>query len=289
MIKTMKGFFRPYQIVLTACAVPVMAASSLVPAADTAPTEVPPAQEVVATDTMPVLAATAYAVFEVETGKVIGAFNSAAVLPIASVTKLLTAATVLRTVEADAEYTVAAEDVATLGRAGRLAAGQVYPVYELLFPLLLESSNDAAKVVERETNGDIVRRMNAYAKELGAKSLTVVDASGLSAANQASVNDLLILARAFYSDLPHLFDITKLSKRAGPYVGWSNNSPVLTREYRGGKHGYTEAAGRTIVALFEEEIAGETRVFGYIILGSSDLGADVATLRSFVKKQVVLK
>lgn len=288
----MKGLFRPYQIVLAVFVVPIVAVSSIAPAAEpvVATAEVVQEEEVVATDTIPVLDAAAYAVFEVETGKVLGAFNSAAVLPIASVTKLLTAATVLRTVDRNVEYTITEEDVATLGRAGRLAAGHVYPAYELLFPLLLESSNDAARVLERETSGDIVLRMNAYAKELGATSLAVVDASGLSDANRASVNDLLTLTRALYTDLPHVFDMTTLSKRAGPYVGWANNSPIFTHEYRGGKHGYTEAAGRTVVALFAEDIAGgETRVFGYVILGSSDLRADVATLRSFVKTQVVLK
>ena len=53
-------------------------------------------------------------------------------------------------------------------------------------------------------------------------------------------------------------------------------------EYRGGKHGYTTAAGRTIVAIFDEEVAGRTYTLGYILFGSTDIVSDVATLRSFI-------
>lgn len=287
----MKSVFFPYQVAAVGFVLFVMAASSF---ASTTTTEgsvivsqTPPTLAV--TDTIPSLEATAYAVFDVETGEILGAHNSQTPLPIASVTKLLTAATVLRTVDADASYTVQPEDLEAHGRSGRLAVGEVYGAYELLFPLLLESSNDAAAILERETHGDIVRRMNAYAKELGATSLAVADTSGLSAQNVASVQDLVALSSRLYEQTPHLFDMTQLSKRAGTYVAWANNSPVLSSDYRGGKHGYTEAAGRTILALFEEELAGGPRVLGYVVLGSDDLASDVATLRSFVKKHVALQ
>jgi D-alanyl-D-alanine carboxypeptidase len=280
---------RPYQVFLVAGIVLVMAASSLASSPGEAVVVSYVPTTLAAVDVPPELSAEAFAVFDPETGKVIAASNSDTVLPIASVTKLLTAATVLRTVDAATSYTVEEVDVAAHGRAGRLTSGETYDAYELLFPLLLESSNDAAAVYERATGRDIVRRMNGYAKELGAHTLVVADASGLSDANRASVRDLVSLASVLYTKEPHVFDISRLSKRAGPYVGWSNNSPVLDATYRGGKHGFTEAAGRTLVAMFAESFTSGEKTVGYVLLGSDDLKADMKLLREYVAASVTLK
>jgi serine-type D-Ala-D-Ala carboxypeptidase (penicillin-binding protein 5/6) len=280
---------RPYQVFLVAGIVLVMAASSLASSPSEAVVVSYVPTTLAAVDLPPELSAEAFAIFDPETGTVIAAENSDEVLPIASVTKLLTAATVLRTVDRSTTYTIEESDVAMHGRAGRLEPGEMYDAYELLFPLLLESSNDAAAVYERGTEGDIIRRMNGYAKELGARHLVVTDASGLSDTNQASVRDLVSLTSALYTKEPHVFDISRLSKRAGPYVGWSNNSPVFDATYRGGKHGFTEAAGRTIVALFTESFASGEKTVGYVLLGSADLKADMALLRTYVGASVTLK
>jgi D-alanyl-D-alanine carboxypeptidase len=80
-----------------------------------------------------------------------------------------------------------------------------------------------------------------------------------------------------------------LSKRAGPYVSWSNNSPVLNESYRGGKHGFTEAANRTLVALFNESFVTGQRTLGYVILGSDNLSQDIEKLRTFVSESVTLE
>ncbi len=276
-------------MLIVSAVVLIMAASSLLASTDRPVTVTYTPQTLGVTDTAPTLAASAYVIFDVETGVILASQDSDIILPIASVTKLLTAATVLRTVSPDDTYTVTTADVDAHGRAGRLKAGETYTARELLFPLLLESSNDAAAVFERESGGDIIRRMNGYVAELGAPSVTLGDASGLSEANRASARDLAHLTSTLYRTEPHLFDIARLTKRAGPYTAWQNNSPVLAPEYRGGKHGFTEAANRTLVALFEESFGTDSRVVGYVILGSDDLMADTALLRDFVATKVTLK
>jgi serine-type D-Ala-D-Ala carboxypeptidase (penicillin-binding protein 5/6) len=285
----MWSLFRPYQVLIVSAVLLVMAASSLLASTDK-PIEVMYVPETfVVADTVPTLPVTSYLIFDVATGQVIASQDSDIVAPMASVTKLLTAATVLRTVALDDEYTVTAADTDAHGRAGRLTPGEKYTARELLFPLLLESSNDAAAVFERETEGDIVRRMNGYASELGASTVVVVDASGLSSENRASARDLAHLTSTLYRLEPHLFDIARLSKQAGAYTGWTNNSPVFSPEYRGGKHGFTEAANRTLVALFEESFPVGSRVLGYVVLGSDDLARDTAELRDFVASEVTLQ
>jgi D-alanyl-D-alanine carboxypeptidase len=284
----MRFTLHTYQIFVVAGVLLVMVASS-VGAADTPVVVTYTPETLVVHDTAPAVTATAFAIFDATTGRLLATQNKDLVLPIASVTKLLTAATVLRTVDHTDTYTITEADTAAHGRAGRLEVGEVYTAHELLFPLLLESSNDAAALFERVTEGDIIRRMNGYAKELGASTLAVADASGLSDRNVASVNDLAKLTAALYDTEPRVFDMTKLSKRTGPYTGWTNNSPVRNKQYVGGKHGFTEAAGRTVTAVYTETFSAGEWPIGYVLLGSTDLVADLETLRDFVATHVTLE
>jgi D-alanyl-D-alanine carboxypeptidase len=231
----------------------------------------------------------AYAIFDVETGEIISAYNDETVLPIASVTKLITAAATTELLPEEKEATISYDDVAEDGRSGRLSVGERYTTHELLFPLLLESSNDAAATLERIAEGTLVEEMNELVAKAGAKGMVLSDTSGLSSRNVASARDLATVASYLYKTEPHIFDITRLSKRAGPYVGWTNNSPVLETNYRGGKHGYTEAAKRTLVALYEETYPAGKRTLGYVVLGSENLRSDMEKLRLYTQESVSLE
>ena len=235
------------------------------------------------------LAVSAYAIFDVETGEIISAYNDDVVLPIASVTKLITAVATIEKLPKEKEATIIYSDVAEDGRSGRLSIGQKYTTHELLFPLLLESSNDAASALARIADGDIVKEMNDLVQKAGAKDMVLSDTSGLSTGNIATARDLAIVSSYLYKSEPHIFDITRLSKRAGPYVGWVNNSPVLEDNYRGGKHGYTEAAKRTVVALYEEGFPTGKKTVGYVLLGSENLASDMEKLRFYVAQSVSLE
>lgn len=216
--------------------------------------------------------AKAYSVIDIKTGNVILSHNADQALPIASVTKLFTAAAL----ESASNETVVitADDVANEGRSGKLEVGQTYNAHELMFPLLLESSNDAAAALER-TIGEVT---------LAGQTLT--DASGLSSANAAPASVVASEMRRVFLDHPHVFDVTKLKQYVGKYTGWVNNSPVRDLPgYQGGKHGYTVAAGKTLAAVFSEEVLGE-RPFGYVILGSEDIVADTLALREAVQRSV---
>lgn len=231
----------------------------------------------------------AYAIFDVETGEIISAYNDETVLPIASVTKLITAAATTELLPEEKEATISYSDIAEDGRSGRLSVGERYTTHELLFPLLLESSNDAAATLERIAEGALVEEMNELVVKAGAKDMVLSDASGLSSRNVASARDLATVSSYLYKTEPHIFDITRLSKRVGPYVGWTNNSPVLEANYRGGKHGYTEAAKRTLVALYEETFPAGKRTLGYVVLGSENLRSDMEKLRLYATESVSLE
>lgn len=229
----------------------------------------------------------AYAIFDPGNGGLLVSHNAEEVYPIASVTKLSAAAAAESLGWLDATTTVTVGDIEAEGRAGKLAAGDVYRYRELLFPLLLESSNDAAATIERTDREALLLRMNERAKTVGTQNTRFVDASGLSDQNVSTARDLAMLTSQLYKDHPFVFDVTTLSQYIGTETGWVNNSPVVHQDnYLGGKHGYTEAARRTIVAIFDEEFATGRRQVGYVVLGSEDLDADISRLRAFVAESV---
>lgn len=225
----------------------------------------------------PSITAKAYSVFDVETGEVLFSKNADTPLPIASITKLFTASAAITDDALDTDTVITDADTAAEGRPGKLEAGQRYTLRELLFPLLLESSNDAAEVFSRTVD------------ELSFPGVTLADASGLSPDNVASASALAANVRQMYRQQAYLFDITKLPRYIGTGNGWVNNSPVRDLPgYQGGKHGYTEAANRTLVAIFTEPSLQE-REIGYVILGSDDLRADMLNLRDAMSNSVRLE
>lgn len=233
--------------------------------------------------TVPILSASQFLVFDMNTGTTIVEESPDTVVPIASITKLFAAANLLTNYDLQATATVTWSDLAGDGGAGKLAYGETYSYRDLLFPLLIESSNDAALVLERTTTGTLVTAMNEWASTTGAVKTTFVDASGIADANVSTASDLKVLLRSAFSNRHHIFDITTLPQYIGAYTGWLNNNPVAREAgYRGGKNGYTASANRTLVAVFDETINGHTYTLGYIILGSDDIKADFSILRQFI-------
>ncbi|MBY0538278.1 serine hydrolase [Patescibacteria group bacterium] len=232
---------------------------------------------------VPVISAPQFLIFDMNTGAVIVEQNADTIVPIASVTKLFAAATALENYDMQATTSVAWSDLAGDGGAGKLSFGQTYTYRDLLFPLLIESSNDAAEVLARVTDNNLVRDMNSWASTTGATNTTFTDVSGFNDGNVSTAADIKLLLTDTFSNRHHIFDITTLAQYIGPYTGWLNNNPVAGElGYRGGKNGYTVAANRTLAAVFDETIGGHTYTLGYVILGSENIKTDFETLRQFI-------
>jgi D-alanyl-D-alanine endopeptidase (penicillin-binding protein 7) len=231
--------------------------------------------------------AAAFMVFDVESGTEIASKNSTEALPIASVTKLVTASVFYAAAPLEATTTITWPDLNTYGDAGRLKIHEEYTYRGLLYPLLLESSNDAAAAMLR-VMPTLLPKMEEWIKVLSLTQTHFEDTSGLSDKNVSTAYELSILARALYQKEPHIFDITSLTQFIGPHTGWMNNNPLVAEEgFMGGKHGYTEAANKTAVVFFNEKLAtGHMRTIGYVLLGSNNLKEDVSFLRAEVQKNV---
>ncbi len=231
--------------------------------------------------------AKAFIVFDVDSGKVLASYNEYQSLPIASVTKLITAKVFSDNENIFATTSIKYSDLATEGRAGHLEYGEVYSFHELFFPLLLESSNDAASVFVRN-NPELIDAMNNYADTVNLKDTNISDTSGLSEEDVSSALDVAHILTDVYKNNRHVIDITSLPAYYSGNNGWLNNNPFVNdAAYVGGKHGYTPEANYTAALLFNEVLlSGNKRVVGYVVLGSDDLENDVTILRNYVKNNV---
>ena len=239
---------------------------------------------------VPELSAQSWIVFDEETGEVLYEHNPDEVLSIASVTKLFTAASFLDHGDLAASTTIKWGDVATEGRSGKLAYGETYTNRELLFPLLLESSNDAATALNR-IHPSLLEEIQVFNEGLSLEHTVIADPSGLSDENVSTARELSLVARYLYREKPEVFDMTRISSFYSKDNGWINNNPFVGDEaYRGGKHGFTYEAGRTVVAFFDEKLAcGSERTLGYVILKSANLERDMELLRDFLRQNITYR
>ena len=204
-------------------------------------------------------------VVDQETDEVLFSKNSDAVLPIASITKLMTALVVTEAgLPLDEMLAVGLEDVAaTAGSRSRLQPGTRLSRGEMLHLALMSSENRAAHVLGRTYPGGpqaFVAAMNRKARELGMNDTRYVEPTGLSADNQSSARDLTLLVRASMEH-PLIGELSTMPEASVP-VGRkqlqfrNTNGLVRNPEWEIGvqKTGYIAAAGRCVV--MQAELAG---------------------------------
>lgn len=135
--------------------------------------------------------------------------------------------------------------------------GEEITLKDLLYGLMLRSGNDAASMIASYVGGSVeefVNMMNNKAKELGMKNTTFFNPSGLPtpSGNYSSVYDMALLTRyAMQYDIYREIVSTrkhKVTTSKKTYI-WNNKNKLLNYDFiTGGKTGYTEESGRTLVS-----------------------------------------
>jgi len=195
---------------------------------------------------------------DADSGEVILNKNSDAVVPIASITKLMTAMVTLdRGVDLQQSIVVSSEDIDSIkGTRSRLRTGAMLTRDELLLLALMASENRAAHALGRTYPGGLdafVAAMNAKAAALGMADSRFVDPTGLSSANVSSARDLVKLVRAAHSyELIREYTTTSsvTITAMGRHVSFHNtNGLVRAGRWDIGlsKTGYIKEAGRCLV------------------------------------------
>ena len=143
-------------------------------------------------------------VIDQDTHEVLLRKNDQAVLPIASLTKLMTGLVISEANLSDSDMiTITQDDVDTeKGSTSRLAVGSVLSRGDLMHLSLMSSENRAAHALGRTYPGGMasfVKAMNERAKSLGMTSTHYVEPTGLSSRNQSTAADLAVLVGAAYN------------------------------------------------------------------------------------------
>src|SRR3990167_8284134 len=104
---------------------------------------------------------------------------------------------------------VSKKALTTYGENGNFKLGEKIKITDLIYPLLLESSNDAAEIIAEYFKRDIfIKKMNQMVNKLELSKTIFEDPSGLSSKNQSTVEDMFKLAGYINQKKPDLFQIT---------------------------------------------------------------------------------
>ncbi|HWE34707.1 MAG TPA: hypothetical protein VG410_14540 [Solirubrobacteraceae bacterium] len=199
--------------------------------------------------------------FNVRTGRVLWSRNPNERLPIASLTKMMTALVVATHASADEQVPITRQAVHFSGSGvGMLPLGKTVRLQTLLYGLLLPSGNDAAIALAQHIGGTrahFIGMMNAQAARLRLTCTHFSTVSGIvDQDNYSCATDLAILAHALLGH-PLLRKIVATSGAVLPFPIKShklylyNNNPLLRAGFPGAngiKTGYTALAGLCIVA-----------------------------------------
>jgi len=197
-------------------------------------------------------------VVDQDTDQVLFSKNPQAVLPIASITKLMTAVVITEAhLPMDEMLTITQDDVDTEKFSGsRLRVGTTLSRGDMLHLALMSSENRAAHALGRTYPGGLavfVAAMNHKAQALGMTGTHYVEPTGLSSNNQSSAADLTLLVKAAY-EYPNIRELST-SREAQVEVGrrhmqfHTTNGLVRNPKWDIGlqKTGYITEAGRCLV------------------------------------------
>ena len=212
-------------------------------------------------------------VVDQDTKEVLFSKNDQAVLPIASITKLMTGLIIRQaSLDMDEQIVISDQDVDTQkGSSSRLRVGSSLSRDEMLHLALMSSENRAAHSLGRTYPGGLshfVQLMNRKAVELGMKDTRFIDPTGLSSRNQSSARDLAVLVAAASED--SLLREYSTTKNRAVEVGHktlqyrSTNRLVSNPNWDIGlqKTGYISEAGQCLV--MQAQIAGRTLIMVFL-------------------------
>jgi len=212
-------------------------------------------------------------VVDQETREVLFSKNDKAVLPIASLTKLMTGLIVTEAkLSLDESIAITQDDVDTeKGSGSRLRVGSVLSRGELLHLALMSSENRAAHALGRTFPGGLdvfVARMNAKAVSLGMSDTRYVEPTGLSSDNRSSAQDLVKLVDVAHRQ-PLMRELStspgyqvEVGQRTLQYI--NTNRLVKSPSWDIGlqKTGYISEAGRCLV--MQASVAGRKLIMVFL-------------------------
>ena len=248
----------------------------------------------------PVVNAKSFLVVNLSSGETILEKRTEEPLPIASLTKLMTAVVAHEVIYLGRPIKVTSNMLASVAQTFYPTVGSRYIGLDLLYPLLMQSSNEAAGMLAGFLGEEtFVHNMNAKASSLEMSDTRFADASGMSAENISTTHDLTKLLQYIYYKRPFLFDISKgvVFENVGliqlgdtiPIANLKNvNEFIGNPDLIGVKNGETTAARQTMATVWNIHTAEGNVPVAIIVLGSEDRKRDTETLLRWLKANFVV-
>lgn len=242
---------------------------------------------------MPQISATSALTFDLTTSKVLFAKDATTRLPMASLTKIMTAIVALEHPKEDDSYEVTQDDLVGEDSMG-LLAGESLSLSDLLYGLILHSGNDAAETLSSNFptgRSGFIAAMNEKLATLGLSDTHFTNPTGLEGdGNQyTTAKDLLVITRygllhfPTFRDVVSTFDYTIPATTTHQAYYLENETNLLTSYpgVKGVKTGYTPEAGLCLVTYLDY---GGHQIIG-VVLGSDDRRDDMKELLDYSLKK----
>ncbi len=220
------------------------------------------------------ITAKAFAVVDLDKDIVLLQKDTDTLFPIASITKLVTAIVADNLFKENKYIEINSRILSYNGSSAHFKIGERFTPQELIYPLLMVSSNDSAEALAQSYGRkEFIKEMNGFVNKIGAYKTYFVDPSGLSPQNVSTVSDLVIIMKWIIDHKPEIINITLLKSKEIKIHTWTNPTHFLNLSaYSGGKNGYLPEAGRTSVSLWR--LGKNKSLYISVILNSENRDAD---------------
>lgn len=212
-------------------------------------------------------------------------------LPIASLTKLMTAIITLENYDLNKIIQVSENSIAEDGNNGGLIVGEELKVHDLLYIMLIESSNDAAMALANDNPempyDEFIELMNDKARELNMQNTNFIEPAGLSPENKSTILDMAKLTE-YTLNLPVIMQIIQTPEISIYSIDRKFIHNLITTDKLlgkiprliGGKTGFTDEAGGcmiTISNVYGERVESNNYLIT-VVLGSNNREDDTQKL-----------
>jgi D-alanyl-D-alanine carboxypeptidase len=217
-------------------------------------------------------------------------------LPIASITKLMTALVAEENVDFSKKITISETAANQSKYPETLKVGEKFYAKDLLYAMLIGSDNAASYALSESIGEDkFVGLMNAKAKEIGLLDTSFADSTGISIDNFSTTQDLLKLAEYILRNKPTIFQVTiapefdlhsvdgKILYKILNTDELLNNSSDFSKRIVGGKTGETRSAGQCLL-LIVKTLDNQNYLIN-VILNSSDRFGEIKEIIDWADSQ----
>lgn len=242
---------------------------------------------------VPQISAKSALVYDITANKVLYEKNPKQKLPMASITKIMTAVVALENKKPDDRYFVSKEDLVGENSMG-LSEGESFSLKELLYGLILVSGNDAAETLATNYKGGrtaFIKAMNNKAKALGLSDTNFTNPTGLEGDGEqySTSYDLIVITEYILTKFPLFREVVStfsytIEQTDTHKAFYLENETNLLTSYpgvKGVKTGYTPEAGFCLVTYLDYK---GHQIIG-VILGSQNRREEMKELLDFGLKE----